>query len=989
MPVIISKLKENHRITEPESSGIWKFYGSAEIESISKSLDLGSIKLTQDLYHSIPDIWSWPRFFKFILLDSDDEIKQKDIYKEILGEWRGLLAVLALSRYLNLPLDIKRIGNIELDPLLKYLPGESISGTSWENIGVILYDKEPIGMLSPLTLVCTAPNYNNVISSSQVRWYNGSTLEDPIEKLTTYQKALLLKYLKNLKDLLNQIIRESAYADENIIDIRIIGLIEEFINNLGNANEVEIESHPLSNEFEGVFEALLTSFDFRPQETSDIGIRKGDKLYILYDKDMEKIDQDIRVYGQYQLNQMDVVRDDIKSKENVELIEIENLFTPKIIKLSDELSIPGSYYEHNFIIPIKEKVFEIFEPDKIRENLTIQGGARGVTVKIDFKFDSGKSFTKEKRYQEDDIISYDKFPIVAFWPFVDPDYPGYLFISKYQREMRISVEPATSIQENKKSEIKQEDLEFIVYEMEKPPSYIKVKYDNQEAGIILLKEPEKVSSQNKEWVVSVDFGTDNSIAFRKENDRIEKIKLKGLTQVISQPSNESILKSHLFNYFVPNNDVELPIVTAYRVFSTEQIDHEPLLYGNVITDDLELEIFGNIKLNLKWSDDPKDRKLISAWMKQFAFHIISQAKKDGVNKIKFKFAYPTSLKDENDYKALFHSVVESLREKLKNRIDIEKEINWETESVAAAKFYDIETHNGLLSIDIGGGTTDISLWMRDKLLKQVSVRFAGRDIFSNTLFHTKFGLRILGNLLKEISPQILQNLESIKGSPEVFSLRLYNILKKHEREIQEQIPTYSGEVDFKIFRLILKIGLLSIVYYSSKLVLDVLNNQNMGEISIRFSGNGSKILKWLENGEKLIEQNYSKLLNMNVDFEVSDEPKEEVAKGLLKNLNLKTNEETKYNPCFTLIESTVESGSKVFKIHSEFIDFIKALVNEFEKEERIKVNADELINESQDTWQADISRKYGTNNPDEPIFFYFAKNLIGYLIEKAEKSEIS
>jgi hypothetical protein len=622
-------------------------------------------------------------------LDSSEEIRNQDIYKEILSEWRGLLALLALAKYLNLPVSVEKVqitssvGN----QIFTNFPQENISGTSWENIGVILYDNKPIGMLSPLTLVCTSPNYSNIIDSRKVPWYNGAKLQDPIYKLGNKEKALLKMYLTNISNL----IKINSGSE---IDNKINGLIQDFINQIGEVekiNEEIIEPQQLSDKFYDVFKAVITSYSIIPPRTSDIGIKKNGKLYILYDENMKEQFKNgkVKIYGDYTLDQVSNVREIIKESEDIELIDVEKLFTQKIIKLDpDEIQLPGTYNKNNFIIPLKEDIFKVFTPDKIRDNLEIKEEGKEVIVRFTINFEkSGLTFTKEKRYKENDVVLYDKFLIIAFWPFVAPDYPGYLFISKYIKEdSHISVEPATFISEENKGGIKNE---FDVFEVNEPPTYIKIKYKNDYAGFILVEQPETPQSQEKkEWIVSIDFGTDNTIAFYrkgKKEEIIEKITPQDLTKIISSPKDENLLNSHLFNYFVPKSDIPLPLVTAYRVF--DRIDENPLLHGNIVVDVRELDIFGNVKLNLKWSEEPEDRYLIRAWINQFAFHIVSQAVKNGVKEIKFKFAYPTALKNEGDYKSHFSGAIESLKKKVENFIRIDDNIEWETESVASAKFY--------------------------------------------------------------------------------------------------------------------------------------------------------------------------------------------------------------------------------------------------------------------------------------------------------------
>jgi hypothetical protein len=700
--------------------------------------------------------------------------------------------------------------------------------------------------------------------------------------------------------------------------------------------------------------------------------------------------REVKIYGDYTLDQVSNVREIIKESKDIKLIDVDELFTQKIIKLDhDKIQLPGTYNKNNFITPLKEDIFKIFTPDEIRDNLKIEEKGKEVIVKFTINFrENGLTFIKEKEYKRDDVILYDKFPIIAFWPFVAPNYPGYLFISEYIMMISlISVEPPTYISEENKGGVKNTELKFDVFELNEPPTYIKVKYNGDYAGFILVEQPETPQSQEKkEWIVSIDFGTDNTTAFYREGEEKEKITPQDLTKIISRPTDENLLKSNLFNYFVPNSHIPLPLVTAYRVF--DKIDENPLLHGNIVVDVLELDIFGNVKLNLKWSEEPEDRKLIKAWINQFAFHIVSQAVKNGVKEIKFKFAYPTALKNEGDYKRHFSGAIESLKKKVENFIQIDDNIEWETESVASAKFYDVESFHGLLSVDIGGGTTDISLWKKDKLIKQVSIRFAGRDIFSDTLFHTKLGEKILQELLRDKSENTF---ERFRNNPKVLPLKLYNILKENENEIKGKITSISGTNYFKIFRLILGIGLLSIVYYSSKLISNVYEGD---ELSIRIGGNGSKIIYWLENGEDLIEGAYKKLLkskNINIDLQISNEPKEEVGKGLLNDeIQLQVDNEVEYNPYLTALE--IGSNGFNVSISNGFVEFIRTYIDGFINRGRIQsiIDTNSIIERARDAWIAEVSRKYTDKNQiDEPIFFNFVKILLNSIknvgVKMAEK----
>ena len=134
-------------------------------------------------------MWARPLLFEIALYDKDHPM-----HDCVVGEWRGLLAMLALKEQRKFPLETKLItipdgGDGQtpefLQALRKLLPQRTLdaAGTTWDKLYLILFKGNPIGITSPTTLVCTSIDYIQHISVNDVPWYAPPFLCDPIPYL--------------------------------------------------------------------------------------------------------------------------------------------------------------------------------------------------------------------------------------------------------------------------------------------------------------------------------------------------------------------------------------------------------------------------------------------------------------------------------------------------------------------------------------------------------------------------------------------------------------------------------------------------------------------------------------------------------------------------------------------------------------------------------------------------------------------------------------
>lgn len=206
------------------NQGEWNGLNMAN--SYIKGIQTGDILATEDaarlsaLISGVPSPWARAKLFKYALdtiNNPDPNINDGGLlnYYEILhGEWRGLLATIALY-----PDRIKFSAPVKMDTTGGDYDIASAFGRMlfddndiWSNqqelaknpdaqpfIHLIYYRDKLVGGTSPLTGVFTGVNYSLLgQSASDISWYRKGKFEDPNRYLTPQQTQKVYLFLKNL-----------------------------------------------------------------------------------------------------------------------------------------------------------------------------------------------------------------------------------------------------------------------------------------------------------------------------------------------------------------------------------------------------------------------------------------------------------------------------------------------------------------------------------------------------------------------------------------------------------------------------------------------------------------------------------------------------------------------------------------------------------------------------------------------------------------------
>jgi hypothetical protein len=247
-----------------DAAGRWYAKGAARLAELSEDIDVDKVGTE---INSIPDMWARPLLFEMAFYD-DHHL----LYERVHGEWRGLMAMLALKEFASLSrLTIEEVTipapstganrgtNRDVPDFLRSLaelaPGKTVdSKTSWHQLYLFLYDNRPIGMTSPTTLVATATDYYGGIDANVVPWFNGRFLTDPTgevhrrkhprepfeNNLSDFQRGALAKWLTELN---NNLKTHQSFLKTSKEGAALLGVVRDFLTDVGAPGKYELDGN--------------------------------------------------------------------------------------------------------------------------------------------------------------------------------------------------------------------------------------------------------------------------------------------------------------------------------------------------------------------------------------------------------------------------------------------------------------------------------------------------------------------------------------------------------------------------------------------------------------------------------------------------------------------------------------------------------------------------------------------------------------------------
>jgi hypothetical protein len=427
---------------------------------------------------------------------------------------------------------------------------------------------------------------------------------------------------------------------------------------------------------------------------------------------------------------------------------------------------------------------------------------------------------------------------------------------------------------------------------------------------------------------------------------VEPLTIESLHHKVTESSVE-VRQTALYEYFIASN-MELPLST---VLTTRGGKGETLtvLDGRIYIPRDSTTFKPNtddwIRANLKWSPDSLNYNRL--FLKHLVLQITAQAAANSVKELQWALSYPSAFSktDRNTYARNWRNLTVAVEETTGiTQIcpTLDNPNYYRTESLAIAQYfadYEMPGRKSKLDlvnstcVDIGGGTSDISIWEENKLVHQCSVQLAGKDLFSQFI---------------QMNPGFLERQFKIKTDEwrklqgfqfyvklDVFMRRESEGWLRNRRDMVAEDPEFQGLLQ------LMTLGMSGLYYYIGLLLkaLYAEGKYKTPEITPVFAGgNGSRLLNWLAEGGEFnrhCEANelFSAILSQSSGFEnidvntaLSPLPKDEVACGLvlseshLKGLEKRDEDLLLAGEAFTVNGHTLDWNSRM-KISGTIEDF--------------------------------------------------------------------
>lgn len=466
---LLPKLSENAAIA-PVTAGQWEQVAIAGhfLKGMADGLAVAAQEKKTESIDSIPDIWARPILFKMALYDAGHKNFDAGLHEKVQGEWRALLAMLALQERQHLPLTAEEVhlGNVGAngalgDMLLSLAPKDSADGQekAWNDIYVISYNGVPLAITSPLTLIAVAADYSTALSGQLTQpWSSdGKYLTDPLPYLSTSDLNGLYLWLKELDDNLSKSIPLHVKENNETCDSLFKSLrkyMQDVQDKLGGnfapAGNLIDSGLSLHIGLAGLLNQKLDAKPFKPEDSAVMirtsVARNSAKSLLLVSP---KVLQDLSVSRGWPMAQLEVwagitaVNIDEKSftggKQSLNGVSLgdvewrrpEDFFTERLAIQEGSNAFPGTLKvqgsealaseEMSVILPLKPEILDYFTPQEIAQNCYVE--KKGNEIKVQFTFPlsgmdgKGINYTVEKSYPMQEVIYLiNNIPVIEIWP---------------------------------------------------------------------------------------------------------------------------------------------------------------------------------------------------------------------------------------------------------------------------------------------------------------------------------------------------------------------------------------------------------------------------------------------------------------------------------------------------------------------------------------------------------------------------------------------
>jgi len=688
------------------------------------------------------------------------------------------------------------------------------------------------------------------------------------------------------------------------------------------------------------------------------------KGVVLVDDDLDRLlgvpAGNLRVWGTTSLAMLranpgaiETIRSDAQSKGYV-VIRPEDLFLPKLHRV-DGIGSERGFDQHpsgarEHLLPLSPFLLALLDGPALGRACRLVPGGDGTTLHLALPLASGRSVTLSRLYQEAD--SLEPPLVLSVWPnFRAPWWRLHLgftsasvaiqftptgFLSADGIQRRLAANDGFSAVSNARSLLGgnvagvgetnwlREDRSEAqgIHQLPGPAEAAVLEFrssgERHVAGLLLMPLPEQApSATGGRATVGIDFGTTNtSVYIQLPGGEAEPLRIRA--RHVAAYSDAEQGRDLLDREFLPATEVGIPFQTILRVRRSvnrsdgERVFRDALIYFAQRRQAAIAQFGGTaegLEFNLKWSREPDAPKRIELFLTEVALLALAEAAARGVppTSVTFRFSYPEAFRpwqmtgfEQAARNAARLAVETATGERARTAPPVELR----TESVSTALYFihkqGVPATEGLISFDIGGGTTDVAVVQQrtlgaEHLAWRGSFELAGRALLIEHLRRHPGILRRLAGYepnLKSLVDTLGEKLtlDETKGT---LATELVVNSEPFAIAIERYLPVLAGSPEAERLKAVALTGLAGLFDYTGRVVRGLVEagaleaRRNTG-VSIGLGGRASLLFRALlrsgEEKERILrfftDATGDAMPRASLVF--SSEPKEEVAYGLVR-----------------------------------------------------------------------------------------------------------
>jgi hypothetical protein len=634
------------------------------------------------------------------------------------------------------------------------------------------------------------------------------------------------------------------------------------------------------------------------------------------------------------------------------------------------------------LLPLTKTFFEYFNTIDVERLLKISPlSAGGVEVKLDIPIKSGKKISFKKIYGLADIIKPEIH--LAIFPFVKvEEFPIKYNIGvidgslnqKSENKIKLSFLKSGNAIPSSDQVVRSHGGNLLKSSYLSTDSYFDcVQFEINSINCTIIPKMSIYRPSNIDYSFAIDFGTTNThIEYNRAGETVQSLKNEAPNTIWASLldksakvdpiyfSNEAMFEQEIVPYTFGNKDVSFPLRTALVENKDINYNNERELFKHLnnffLLEKRTIQQHLELTTDLKWSNYTRteDKKRVESYVEYlltmvFYKVLLSNGKLENTKIIWF---YPISMT------SFQQGIIEDIWKKSYIKVfgNFADPGNLTKMAESIAPFYYYQNDKGIVglsvSIDIGGGSSDISIFDNGQPQAMSSFRFAGDSIYGDGYggspsvngFVLAFKERALeylndnADIEKKEKAKILNNILDVRGKSNDFSSYLFSLEKS-----SNGLFDYSSEIrDEGNLKLTFLLFYASIGFYVAK----ILKAEGFNiPINYLFSGTGSKSLRIIDSSsdlkqisslmkyiaEKIIGKDTNKVISV-----LSEIPKEITCKGGLKSSAgsepnakywLGGRENSEWN--LLLNSASVGTAPKFNEVSNDNLDLIIDSVKEF------------------------------------------------------------